>query len=398
MPDVKIFVIIGAKLSGMHRQAIKSDKRVRSDRADCDHDAVVSGATSVPANHARHGHNGTTATTVIRTALRCGPLALVCRLFAAVSLVLLLSACDSERYLSFLNPQGPIAAAQRTHFLWVVGILVVFVALPIFLFLPWVLWRYRYRATASRYSPGWKANLPLELMTWAGPILIVVVLGVMLWHYAHELDPYQPVAPKAQALQVQAIGYNWKWLFVYPDKGIASVGVLAIPTNKPVAMHLTSATVMQSLHIPALVSQIYAMGGMVTQLHFMATQPGKSLGMNNMYNGKGFHQQRFTAIAMPPDKFAAWVKKVRKLGQPLNADSYAMLSKHNTVTELTAALPQASKSGNVYLTQVSANLFPAVVEATMTDTRKALDHVLTTPPGTSPVTPNDVGSLLEMAP
>lgn len=301
------------------------------------------------------------------------------RLLVSLSAFLAVSGCGTERYVSFLNPQGPIAAAQRAHFLWVVGILSVFVALPIFVLLPLLLWRYRLGAKASRYAPKWKANLPLEIMTWAGPIVIVIVLGFMVWHYAHELDPYQPVAPKEPALQVQAIGYNWKWLFIYPDLGIATVGVMAIPVDKPVAMHLTSATVMQSLHIPALVSQIYAMGGMVTQLHLMASRPGRSLGMNNMYNGKGFHQQRFTVIAMPPDEFKAWVRKVRRIGFPLDVDTYDALTKFNTVAKLTTLLPKASRDGNVYLTKVSANLFPAVVAETMSNTRTALERVLTSP-------------------
>lgn len=320
------------------------------------------------------------------------------RLFISLFVLLLVSGCSNERYLSFLNPQGPIAAAQRTHFLWVLGIMAVFVALPIFVFLPWVLWRYRLGAKVSAYRPKWKENLPLEIFTWAGPVLIVIVLGFMVWHYAHDLDPYQPVAPEQTALQVHAIGYNWKWLFVYPDLGIATVGVMGLPADRPVAMRLTSATVMQSLHIPALVSQIYAMGGMVTQLHFMATKTGRSLGLNNMYNGDGFHQQRFTVVAMPPDEFKAWVDKVRSIGVPLDSDTYSALSKFNTVTELTSLLPKASRDGNVYLTQVSPNLFPAVVEATMTNTRTALDRLLKAPPGTLPNKATGKGPLLEMAP
>lgn len=296
----------------------------------------------------------------------------------SVSVFLAVAGCNSDRHLSFLDPQGPIAAAERTHFLWVLGILAVFVALPIFAFLPWVLWRYRYGAESSRYKPKWKAYLPLEIMTWAGPIVIVIVLGVMVWRYAHELDPYQPIAPSADAVQMQVIGYDWKWLFIYPDLGIASVGVMAIPVGRPVAMHLTSATVMQSLHIPALVSQIYAMGGMVTQLHLKATKPGRSLGMNNMYNGKGFHKQRFTAVAMPPAEFKAWVRKVQTNGVAMDTRVYNELSQSSTVKELTSALPRASRDGNVYLTGVSPNLFPAVVQETMTNTRAALDVVLQT--------------------
>src|SRR5699024_8118450 len=143
-----------------------------------------------------------------------GPGTLRMHLLVPLPVLLLLAGCNSSRHLSFLNPQGPIAAAERTHFLWVVGILAVFVALPIFLFVPWVLWRYRYGAKKSRYTPKWKMNTPLEAMTWAGPIVIVIVLSFMTWHYAHVLDPYQPVPANEQTVQIQATGYDWQRLFL----------------------------------------------------------------------------------------------------------------------------------------------------------------------------------------
>ncbi|MDN5849906.1 MAG: hypothetical protein L0H63_09770 [Nitrococcus sp.] len=316
------------------------------------------------------------------------------------STLLMLSGCaDSRVYLSFLNPQGPVAAAERWHFIEVVLILGVFVALPIFVLTPWLAWRYRYGAKSSRYTPKWKDLLPLEIMTWVGPIVIVAVLGFELWRFAYALDPYKPIAPNTPALQVQVIGYDWKWLFIYPDQGIASIGEMAIPVGKPVAMHLTSATVMQSLQIPALVGQIYAMGGMVTQLHLKATKPGRSLGENTMYNGMGFHRQKFTAVAMPPDEFKAWVRKVRAIGVPLDARTYEALSQRSTRGKLAAALPRASHDGNVYLTGVSAALFSAVVEATMTGTPVALAHVLMAPAGSpAPVVRNTAASSMEKAP
>lgn len=311
------------------------------------------------------------------------------RLLAALFVLLAVTGCSSNRALSFLTPQGPVAADERTHFLVIVGILLVFVAGPIFLFIPWVLWRYRYGARKSRYTPGWKANLPLEIFTWVGPILIVIVLSFMLWNYAHKLDPYRPLASNGHPLRMQVISYDWKWLFVYPDQGIATMGVMAIPVGRPVAMKLTSATVMQSLHIPALASQIYTMGGMITQLHLQASKPGRSLGENNMYNGNGFHKERFTVIALPPEKFRAWVREVRKNGRAMNLHTYNTLSLSNTISELTTLLPQGAHDGNLYLTGVSPALFPAVVNTIKTNTRTALDRVLAAPAKSSADTPSN---------
>lgn len=285
---------------------------------------------------------------------------------APVILLMLLGACDGSTHLSFLNPQGPVAQAQRSHFYWVLGILAVLVAGPIFVLLPFFVWRYRYGNKASRYTPHWEDSRFLGIMAWAGPIAIVIVLAFFVWRDAHRLDPYRPLASDEAPLQVEVIGYDWKWLFIYPEQGIASIGTLALPVGRPVVLHLTSATVMQSFFIPALGSQIYAMGGMVTQLNLQASQPGASLGENTMYNGDGFHQQKFTAHAMRPADFEAWVEKVRVTGLPLDARRLQIVAQPSTHGDLIAALPGAGlMNGDVYFSGVSRSLFRAVVMATM---------------------------------
>lgn len=281
----------------------------------------------------------------------------------------MLAGCSAQTHLSFLDPQGPVAAAQRHHFAEVLIVLLVFVAIPVFVLTAGFLWRYRFGAKASRYAPHWNYSGLLEIASWTGPVVIVVVLSIMVWRATAALDPYKPLASDQPALRVQVIGYDWKWLFIYPDEGIASIGVLALPVGRPMAMQLTSATVMQSLHIPALGSQIYAMGGMVTQLHLQADRPGQSMGENNMYNGNGFHQQRFTAVAMTPERFNAWAADIRSNGLALNAQSLKVISQRSTPAELFAALSQPkSPDGNVYFSGVTAALFPAVVMATMAGT------------------------------
>ena len=292
----------------------------------------------------------------------------LCRCAApcVMMLMLMLSACAGSTHLSFLDPQGPVADAQRSHFYWVLGIMAVLVAGPIFLLLPFFIWRYRYGNDAARYTPRWAHSRLLEIMSWGGPIVIVIVLAFFVWRDTHRLDPYKPLASGQAPLQVEVIGYDWKWMFIYPDQGIASIGTLAMPTGRPVSLHLTSATVMQSFFIPALGSQIYAMGGMVTQLNLQASVPGASLGENTMYNGDGFHQQKFTAVAMSSADFETWVGKVRATGMPLDAQGLALIALRTTRSELIAALPGAgSMAGDVYFNGVSRSLFAAVVMATM---------------------------------
>lgn len=278
---------------------------------------------------------------------------------------LLLAACDGNTHLTFLNPQGPVADAQRWHFYEVLGVMAVLVAGPIFLLLPFFAWRYRYRKDGAKYTPRWEYSKLLEVMSWSGPIIIVIVLSFFVWRDTHRLDPYRPLASAQTPLRVEVIGYDWKWLFIYPDQGIASIGAMALPVGRPVTLQLTSATVMQSFFIPALGSQIYAMGGMVSQLNLQASRTGRSLGENTMYNGDGFHQQKFIAQALSPEEFNDWIRSIRANGIPLDAATLERVAQRSSRSELIAALPGTeAMDGNVYFNRASQTLFAAVVKAT----------------------------------
>lgn len=303
---------------------------------------------------------------IIATRCRC---AAMCTHRVGIGiLALLLGGCAGNEHMSFLNPQGPVAHAQMVHFYWVLGIMAVFVAGPIFLALPVLLWRYRYGNMVSRYTPKWRDNGVLVLLTWAGPVLIVCALGFFVWRDAHRLDPYKPLASSQPALQVRVIGYDWKWLVIYPKQNIATIGIMAMPVGRPLSIKLTSATVMQSFFIPALGSQIYAMGGMVSQLHLEASRAGRFLGENTMYDGNGFHDEKFVAIAMSPGQFKTWVHKVRASGVPLTNAMLEAISTRTTREQMIGSLPRAAvHGGNVYLTGVAADLFPRIVSSMRQD-------------------------------
>lgn len=306
---------------------------------------------------------------------------------------LVLTGCIHQRLtnlgdnLSFLDPQGPIAAAERWHFWFVIAVMGVFVAAPVYLLTIWLIWHYRYKnRDHTRYEPAWGHNRLLTVATWGGPVAIVVVLGFFTWRNTHRLNPWTPIASNEPALDVRAIGYDWKWLFIYPKQRIATVGVLPIVAGRPVAMKLTSASVMQSLWIPALVGQIYAMGGMTTQLHFEATNPGRSLGLNTMYNGAGFHQQKFTTVAMTPRAFKAWVAHVRATSLRLDGRTYKLIEQRSTKAQLVSALrlpAKAVRAEAFAMRDVPPHLFHRVLLATRHGT--AINLGTTAPAHASPI-------------
>ncbi|MGV6804300.1 MAG: cytochrome ubiquinol oxidase subunit II [Ruegeria sp.] len=253
----------------------------------------------------------------------------------AFSLAAAQSALASD---SFMNPQGPIAAVQKTHLLRAT-VLILVAVVPVLVLVPLIVSRYRRRSgSAAAYRPKWDFSAGLEFMMWGVPVVIVALLSFYLWKATHRLDPYAARFGDEPALRVQVVGLDWKWLFIYPDLGIATVGELGIPTKQQVALTLTTDTVMQSFMISALAGQIYAMPGMTTQLHLVADTEGRMQGENTQYNGRGFTKQKFATVAMQHEDFNAWVAAVRKNGIVLDPATYRTLAMRTDRDEVQAAL------------------------------------------------------------
>lgn len=234
---------------------------------------------------------------------------------AAASLLPLLSGCSTLAH-GFLGAAGPVTADQR-HIYLIVCVVMVFVAGPVMLLAPAFAWYFRASNSRSAYRPAWTFSWIVEGLIWIPPSLIVIGLAVLLWRGTHRLDPYRPVAG-GPPLDVQVIAYDWKWLFLYPATGIASVNRLVVPVGQPVRLHLTSATVMKSILIPRLGGQIYLMGGMTTDFNFRADRPDRYRGENTQYSGTGFPYDRFTVDALPPADYDRWLAKARH-ARPLDA-------------------------------------------------------------------------------
>ena len=244
-------------------------------------------------------------------------------LYAATPLLALLSGCNALK-LSVMNRAGPIAADQWRLYV-AVGIVLVFVAGPVLVLTPIIAWHYRLSNKNSAFKPKWNFSWPLEGLIWIPPTGIVIGLGVLLWSSTHQLDPYRPLSSAQPALEVQAVALDWKWLFIYPDQGVAAVNRLVIPVGRPVHIRLTSGTVMQSMLIPRLAGQIYAMAGMTTQLNLAASRAGIYHGENTQYNGDGFPTDKFDVLAVPLADYDRWMAGVKASGRPLDAAASAEL-------------------------------------------------------------------------
>jgi cytochrome o ubiquinol oxidase subunit 2 len=225
-----------------------------------------------------------------------------------------------------LDPKGPIASAERTILFDSLGIMLAIVIPTIVATLGVAFW-FRSSNARAPHLPDWEYSGRIEMIVWSIPAMTVLLVGGIGWISAHDLDPRKPIASSAKPVTIQVVSLDWKWLFIYPDQGIASVNRLIIPAATPISFDLTSAGVMNSFFVPQLGSQIYTMARMVTHLQLLASAAGTYSGFSAQFSGNGFADMQFAVDAVSPEKFAQRVAATRETGPTLDAQSYAELAR-----------------------------------------------------------------------
>jgi cytochrome o ubiquinol oxidase subunit 2 len=234
----------------------------------------------------------------------------------------MLSGCSE----GVLDPQGPVADAERQILFNSLGIMLAIV-IPTILATLGVAYWFRASNKRARYLPDFSYSGRLEILVWSIPLLTVILVGGVAWVGAHDLDPRKAISPAVKPVTVQVVSLDWKWLFILPEQGIASVNHLTVPVGTPISFELTSSGVMNSFFIPQLGSQIYTMSGMATHVQLQADHPGTYRGLSAQFSGDGFADMRFTVDAVPAQQFEQWVTTTRNGGPVLDAQTYAELAK-----------------------------------------------------------------------
>ncbi len=250
----------------------------------------------------------------------------------AASLALLLAACSSE----VLNPAGEVARQQR-DIIYISTGLMLLIIVPVLILICVFAWRYK-KGQGGTYDPHFDHSTALELVIWSAPLLIIIMLGALTWSSTHLLDPFRPLdrisaggqearAPTGEPLRIQVVSMDWKWLFIYPEQGVATVNELVLPVNRQVRFDMTSTNMMNTFYAPTLAGMIYTMPGMKSQLHAVLNRPGTYSGMSANYSGAGFSDMRFTLRGVTDAEFAAWTAKTRGGGKALDLAAYRRLEK-----------------------------------------------------------------------
>ncbi|MGG5820039.1 ubiquinol oxidase subunit II [Falsiroseomonas sp. HW251] len=271
-------------------------------------------ASHPPADHGRR--SGLTLGRTLRRAALLLPAAL-------------LSGCG----MVVMDPSGDVAVQQRNLIIASTALMMLVIG-PVIALTFLFAWRYRASNPKGTYDPDFHHSTQLEVVIWTVPLLIIIALGAMTWISTHTLDPFRPlgrIAPgrpvpaDARPLEVQVVALDWKWLFIYPELGIASVNEMAAPVNGPISFRLTSSSVWNAFYVPALAGMIYTMPGMETRLQAVINQEGDYWGLSGHYSGAGFSRMNFRFHGLGDDGFARWVARVRSGGERLDRDAYLRL-------------------------------------------------------------------------
>ncbi len=243
----------------------------------------------------------------------------------------LLAGCN----LQVMFPSGDVAMQQRNLVVASTGLMLLII-LPVIALTLLFAWRYRASNTAARHDPDWDHSTALEVVIWTAPLMIIIALGALTWISTHTLDPFRPlsrlepgkpVPAETKPLEVQVVALDWKWLFFYPEYGVAVVNEAAAPVNRPITFRITASSVMNAFYIPALAGMIYAMPGMETKLHSVINKEGEYNGLSSHYSGTGFSRMTFKFHGLENDGFDKWIAKVKSEGKDLSRDAYLELER-----------------------------------------------------------------------
>jgi cytochrome o ubiquinol oxidase subunit 2 len=244
------------------------------------------------------------------------------RAISISSVAILMASCNE----GVLDPHGPVGKAELL-ILYDATTIMLAVVIPVILLTLAFAWWFRARNNRARYRPDWEYSGRIEMIIWSIPALVVLFLGGIAWTGSHDLDPPVPLKESSAPLDIEVVSLDWRWLFIYPREGIASLNRLVVPAGVPLRFRLTSTTVMNSFFVPQLGSQIYAMPNMVTRLNLLADQPGTFAGLSAQFSGDGFSDMRFDLVSTGTDAFKNWVGAAKRQGGILDTSAFEELVK-----------------------------------------------------------------------
>ncbi len=244
----------------------------------------------------------------------------------AVAIVAVTALFVSTHNIPILEPKGLISMKER-ELIITCALLMLIVVIPVLILTFIFAWKYRVGNEKSKHAPDWEHNSIAECCWWGVPFVIIAILAVITWKTSHELNPFKPIVTGKKPIEIQAVALDWKWLFIYPEQGIATVNFVQFPEKMPINFEITADAPMNSFWIPQLGGQIYAMPAMRSKLYLLANEQGSYSGRSSNISGKGFAGMVFMAKSTSEAEFNQWVDSVKGSEKRLSMESYNELLK-----------------------------------------------------------------------
>ena len=202
--------------------------------------------------------------------------------------------------------------------------LMTVVALFVLGLLFWVI--LRYRAKANPVPSKTSHNTLIEVI-WTGvPALILIAIAFPSLSLL--AAQYKPA--KADAVVIKVKGYQWNWGYEYPDHGVSEYiskmldkpaadaagepyqlavdNRMVVPVGQEVKLLITGSDVIHSFAVPALWTKMDAVPGRTNETTFTINEPGVYYGQCSELCGVDHAFMPIAVEALPPEKFAAWVR------------------------------------------------------------------------------------------
>lgn len=267
-------------------------------------------------------------------------------LVVVAGLTLLLTGCSSTDPSEFKRLALPVAASDRTGYmfdLWLgawIAVLVTF--LLVFGLIVFAMVKYRQRSEDEIPSQV-RYNLPIEVLYTIAPVIVVAVF------FFHTVDSQNKMLEKVDNPDhtVEVVGFKWQWAFNYLDESAVGEDVfdlgtpaepteLWLPVDESVRFDLRSPDVIHSFWVPEFYFKMDVVPGRKNTFDLTPTRTGTFTGRCAELCGMYHSRMIFKVNVVERAEYDAHLRELQQAGQTgapqggANADTIDGLEENGT--------------------------------------------------------------------
>jgi cytochrome c oxidase subunit II len=163
-------------------------------------------------------------------------------------------------------------------------------------------WKWRVAPDDDADGPPIHGHTGLEILWTAVPAVLVIAIGIVS---AVVLAKNGDSGPKP--LEVQAVGQQFAWKFVYPEYENKTSGELVLPVGQEARFTMSAVDVIHSFWVPEFGQKMDAVPGITTEILVTPKRTGDFAVVCAELCGLGHATMRAKARVVSQEKFDSWV-------------------------------------------------------------------------------------------